>query len=133
MEACDYDQHIGLDNHHYYSNRQPGRLFGNHQRHAHRIRLPGRLSVCSMGGSSIRDGALFLLFHLLMEMHRPPDDLQVRMTGANFLRNISALIAVVAVQALIFSLIEGWAYFDAIYFAVVTMLVPTSWTASLPT
>jgi uncharacterized membrane protein len=48
------------------------------------------------------------------------------MTGANFLRNISALIAVVEVEALIFSLIEGWAYFDAIYFAVVTMWVPTS-------
>lgn len=66
--------------------------------------------------------AVFLIFHFVVEIGRPPeDDLQVRMTGANFLRNITGLIAVVALEALIFSRVEGWEYFDAIYFAVVTM------------
>ncbi len=66
--------------------------------------------------------ASFLIFHLMVEIGRPPeDDPQVRMTGANFLRNITALIAVVALEALIFSRVEDWEYFDAIYFAVVTM------------
>lgn len=77
-----------------------------------------------MSGHSFRDYYVVPNLPFRSGNGRPPeDDLQVRMTGANFLSNITALIAVVALEAIIFSRVEGWEYFDAIYLATGCSLV----------
>ncbi|KZT57304.1 voltage-gated potassium channel [Calocera cornea HHB12733] len=74
---------------------------------------------CVLSGSC----TLVLLLHFLLQIGRPPsDELQVRLTGAHFMRNILGLVLVLALEAVIFSKIEGWEFFDGVYFAVVTML-----------
>ncbi|PWN51899.1 voltage-gated potassium channel [Violaceomyces palustris] len=46
----------------------------------------------------------------------------VKYQGLNFIASELSLIFVVAIQALVFSKVEGWDFFDGIYFSIVSML-----------
>ncbi|KZP04697.1 hypothetical protein FIBSPDRAFT_386019 [Athelia psychrophila] len=78
------------------------------------------VSVCGAGIIS-----LLLLFHYIFQgANRGTDDeaKKIRVSGRHFMLSIISLTTLLALEALIFSKIEGWAYLDGIYFSVVSML-----------
>ncbi|PWN22633.1 hypothetical protein BCV69DRAFT_280225 [Microstroma glucosiphilum] len=65
--------------------------------------------------------SFLLLFHVIFHDNDLPDE-EIRFQGRAFITSELTLFALIALEALIFSQIEGWAFLDGIYFTVVSLL-----------
>ncbi|KII87652.1 hypothetical protein PLICRDRAFT_643132 [Plicaturopsis crispa FD-325 SS-3] len=75
------------------------------------------ISVCTAGIICI-----LLIFHAVLNLdEKKRDNREVRAQGQHFMLSVMWLFSIVALEALVMSHIEHWAYFDGIYFSVVTM------------
>ncbi|KIM79102.1 hypothetical protein PILCRDRAFT_567574 [Piloderma croceum F 1598] len=79
-------------------------------------------AVVSVIGSGII--SLLLLFHYIFQGKYSSDEesKRIRISGRHFMLSIISLTSLLALQSLIFCMVENWTYLDAIYFSVVTML-----------
>lgn len=65
--------------------------------------------------------SLLLLFHVFFHDNDLPDE-EIRFQGRAFITSELTLFGLIALQALIFSQIEGWAFLDGLYFTVTALL-----------
>lgn len=65
--------------------------------------------------------SIFLLCHLTMRKNSAPDE-EIKFEGRTFICSELALFGLIALEALIFSKIEGWTYLTGIYFTIVSLL-----------
>lgn len=64
-----------------------------------------------------------LILHFFLQFDKPGtarDAAEIRVAGKNFMLSVMSLIALFALNALVFSRIEHWTYVDGIYFSLVT-------------
>ena len=61
---------------------------------------------------------VLLVHYIYFFREKEEADVDVRMQGKQFLLSVTIFIGVLAIQALVFSKIEGWSYVDSIYFSV---------------
>ncbi|OXC65870.1 potassium channel protein [Cryptococcus neoformans] len=78
-------------------------------------------AIVSFIGSSLI--SLTLLFHYFLAFgHSKSDNSDMRSEGRRFMLSVTAFVAILAVQSLVFSKIEGWDYVTGIYMSVQTAL-----------
>jgi potassium channel subfamily K len=77
------------------------------------------VSVCVAGIIS-----LALLVHFCFAFNNPSssEPSSVRSSGRKFMLSVTAFLSIIALQALVFSRLEHWAYADGIYFSIQTAL-----------
>ncbi|BEJ16499.1 hypothetical protein CspHIS471_0511040 [Cutaneotrichosporon sp. HIS471] len=63
-----------------------------------------------------------LLHYVFAYQQDSADNVKIQLTGRKFMLSITGLFVLVAFQALAFSRLEGWKYFDGIYFSIQTTL-----------
>jgi potassium channel subfamily K len=63
-----------------------------------------------------------LLHYVFAYMHDDDADTKLQITGRKFMLSITGLFVLIGFQALAFSRLEGWKYFDGIYFSTQTTL-----------
>ncbi|CDZ97209.1 Tandem pore domain K channel [Phaffia rhodozyma] len=67
--------------------------------------------------------AVLLMFHLVAQKGKDwKDSIRVRVDGRHFMESMMAFVLSVGIQALIFSKLEGWYYFDGLFFSIVATL-----------
>ncbi|KAM0746778.1 voltage-gated potassium channel [Meredithblackwellia eburnea MCA 4105] len=99
-------------------------LFGASTRNDHRFTYSEGF-WCAVGSCTISGLiTLSLLLHFLLRFDHPstPDSHRIRLVGAEFIVAVGLFVGLVAVEALVFSRLERWQFFDGIYFALITVL-----------
>lgn len=87
-------------------------IFGRHNVAADAVYGEGFwCAVFSCGLSGIV--AVLLLWHFVIQRKKDLEDsIKIRVDGRHFILSVSSFVAVIALQALLFSRIEKWSYFD---------------------
>jgi hypothetical protein len=87
-------------------------IFGRHNVAADAVYGEGFwCAVFSCGLSGIV--AVLLLWHFVVQRKKDLEDsIKIRVDGRHFILSVSSFVAVIALQALVFSRIEKWSYFD---------------------
>ena len=75
------------------------------------------VSVIGAGTISV----MLVLHYVFVYQHRD-DVAEIRLEGKRFMLSVTLFVVILALQALVFSRIEGWTYLDGIYFSVETAL-----------
>jgi len=68
--------------------------------------------------------SVLLLFHFVVQRQQKfKDSIKHRVDGRHFCLSVSAFCAVISIQALVFSKIEGYVFWDGVYASIVACLV----------
>ncbi|KAL7409388.1 hypothetical protein BDY24DRAFT_219418 [Mrakia frigida] len=74
---------------------------------------------CGLSGAC----ALLLLYHYVVQRKETwKDSLKIRIDGRHFMLSVMSFVVVIGIMALVFSKIEGWYFFDGVYFSIVSTL-----------